>query len=107
MADMSDIKLNHLRSTHENFIRIDTLCAANNIVSNYVHSLPIFNLWNLLEDKVLADADGQKFSTSDNTIQSRYSKKYLGKGRGISLYCRSQKLTRGKYVVIHHALCSD
>lgn len=86
MADMSDIKLNHLRSTHEDFIRIDTLCAVNDIVSNYVHSLPIFNLWNLLEDKVLADADGQKFSTSDNTIQSRYSKKYLGKGRGISLY---------------------
>lgn len=86
MADMSDIKLNHLRSTHENFIRIDTLCVANDIVSNYVHSLPIFKLWNLLEDKVLADADGQKFSTSDNTIQSRYSKKYLGKGRGISLY---------------------
>ncbi len=39
-----------------------------------------------LDDKLLADADGQKFSTSDNTIQSRYSKKYFGRGRGISLY---------------------
>lgn len=86
MADMSDIKLSLLRSTHENFIRIDTLCTANDIVSNHIHSLPIFKLWNLLDDKVLADADGQKFSTSDNTIQSRYSRKYLGKGRGISLY---------------------
>ena len=40
----------------------------------------------LLDDKLLADADGQKFATSDSTIQSRYSKKYLGTGRGISLY---------------------
>ena len=86
MADMSDIKFSRLRSTHEDFIRIDTLCAANDIVSNYVHSLPIFKLWNLVEDKVLTDADGQKFSTNDSTIQSRYSKKYLGKGKGISLY---------------------
>jgi hypothetical protein len=86
MADMSDIKLSLLRSTYENFIRIDTLCTANDIISNYINSLSIFKLWNLLDDKVLADADGQKFSTSDNTIQSRYSRKYLGKGRGISLY---------------------
>ena len=39
-----------------------------------------------MDDKLLADADGQKFATSDSTIQSRYSKKYLGRGRGISLY---------------------
>jgi hypothetical protein len=39
-----------------------------------------------MDDKVLADADGQKFTTTDSTIQSRYSRKYLGKGRGISLY---------------------
>ena len=86
MADMSDIKLSLLRATREDFIRIDTLCAANDIISNYIHSLPIFKLWNLMEDRVLADADGQKFATSNNTIQSRYSKKYLGKGKGISLY---------------------
>lgn len=36
--------------------------------------------------KVLADADGQKFATTDSTIQSRYSRKYLGKDRGISMY---------------------
>jgi len=86
MADMSDINYNLLRSTREDFVRTDTLCAANDLTSNYIHSLPIFKLWNLLDDKVLADADGQKFSTSNNTIQSRYSKKYIGKGQGISLY---------------------
>ena len=30
--------------------------------------------------------DGKKHSTNNSTIQSRYSRKYLGKGKGISLY---------------------
>ncbi|MCF6808434.1 Tn3 family transposase [Thiotrichales bacterium 19S9-12] len=86
MADMCDLGFNLLRSTREDFIRVDTLCAVNDIVSNFIGSLPIFKRWNLLTDKLLADADGQKFATSNSTIQSRYSKKYLGKGKGISLY---------------------
>ena len=86
MADMCDLSFNLLRSTRKDFIRVDTLCTVNDIVSNFICSLPIFKRWNLLEDKLLADADGQKFATSNSTIQSRYSKKYLGKGKGISLY---------------------
>ncbi len=86
MAEMSDLNYNLLRSTQEDFIRLDTLCTTNDIASNFINSLPIFKQWNLLDGKVLADADGQKFATSDSTIQSRYSKKYLGRGRGISLY---------------------
>jgi TnpA family transposase len=86
MADMSDLDISPLRSTREDFVRVDTLCSANDIVSNHIHLLPIFRQWDLLDNKVLADADGQKFSTTDSTIQSRYSRKYLGKGRGISLY---------------------
>lgn len=86
MADMSDLEISQLRAMREDFVRVDTLCAANDIVSNHIHSLPIFKQWNLMGDKVLADADGQKFATTDSTIQSRYSRKYLGKGRGISLY---------------------
>lgn len=86
MADMSDLTFNLLRATREDFIRVDTLCTTNNLVANYIYSLPIFKLWDLLENKILADADGQKFATTQDTIQSRYSKKYLGKGKGISLY---------------------
>jgi TnpA family transposase len=86
MAEMSDLNFNLLRSTHEDFIRIDTVCAVNDTTSNHIHSLPIFTLWNLLEAKLLADADGQKFVTNDSTIQSRFSKKFFGKGKGISLY---------------------
>lgn len=39
-----------------------------------------------MDDKLLADADGQKLPTSESNIQSRYSKKYLGKSPGLSIY---------------------
>ena len=86
MAEMSDLNFNLLRSTQEDFIRVETLRAANDAVGNLIHSLPIFKLWNLMDDKLLADADGQKLPTSESTIQSRYSKKYLGKSPGLSVY---------------------
>lgn len=86
MAEICDININTLRATDGDFIRTQTFLAANDIISNYVHSLPIFKAWNLLDGELLADADGKKHSTNNSTIQSRYSKKYLGKGKGISLY---------------------
>lgn len=86
MAEMSDLGYNLLRSTQEDFIRIQTLRAANDAIANLIHSLPIFKLWNLMNDKLLGDGDGQKLPTSESTIQSRYSRKYLGKSPGISLY---------------------
>ena len=86
MAEMSDLSHNLLRSTHEDFIRVDTLCAASDVVSNLLHSLPIFKRWNLMDLLLLADADGQKLPTSESTIQSRYSKKFLGKEPGLSVY---------------------
>jgi Tn3 transposase DDE domain len=77
MAEMSDLNYNLLRSTQEDFICIETLCAANDTVANFIHSLSIFKLWNLMDDKLLADADGRKLATSESTIQSRYSKNIL------------------------------
>lgn len=86
MAEMSDLNFNLLHATDEDLLRIDTLCSANDENSNYINTLPIFRLWNLIEDKLLADVDGQKFATNNSTIQSRYSTKYIGKGKGISLH---------------------
>lgn len=86
MAEMSDVNYNLIRSTQEDFMRIETLCSANDKVSNLIHSLPIFKIWNLMDEKLLADADGQKLPTSESTIQSRYSRKYLGKSPGLSIY---------------------
>lgn len=85
MAETSDLNLNLLLSTRQDFIRVDTLLNANDIVSNYIYKLPIFKAWDLLDGETLADSDGKKHPTSDSTIQSRYSRKYVGKGRGISI----------------------
>lgn len=83
---MSDLSYSLLRSTQEDFIRVGTLCAANDIASNLIHALLIFKLWNLIDNQTLADADGQKLPTNESAIQSRYSKKFLGKAPGISIY---------------------
>lgn len=85
MSEMSDVKFTTLRSTKEDFIRYETLSRANNIILDKIVEFPIFKAWNLLDDKLLADIDGQKASTKTDTIQSRYSKKYLGKGKGLSI----------------------
>ena len=84
MAEICDINLNSLISTREDLVRVETILSANDVISNYVNGLTIFKTWNLLDGKLLADADGQKHPSNNKTLQSRYSKKYLGKG--ISLY---------------------
>ena len=86
MNEMCDLNINLLRSTKQDFIRVETLENANDLLSNYIYKLPIFKAWDLLDGKTLADSDGKKHPTSDSTIQSRYSSKYIGKGRGISIY---------------------
>ena len=60
-----------LLSQLEDFVRVETLCNVNDMSSNHIISFPIFRLWNLLDDKLLADAYGQKLATSNSTIQSR------------------------------------
>ncbi len=86
MAGMSDINFNFLRSTNENFIRPETLKAANSLLSNFIRTLPIFKVWNLANDLILGDADGQKSATARHTIQSRHSQKYFGSEKGLSVY---------------------
>lgn len=86
MSEICDINLNTLRSNREDFIRLETFSATNNIICNYIYELEIFKAWNLFDGELLADADGKKHQTSNATIQSRYSKKYFGRGKGISIY---------------------
>ena len=86
MADMSDINFNFLRSTEENFVRAETLKEANDILNNFIHAMPIFKVWNIEDEIIIGDADGKKFSTSRHTTQSRYSQKYFGSAKGLSVY---------------------
>lgn len=86
MAEMSDLNYNTLRAVHEDLFSIASLCGSNDLVADFIHSLPIFSIWNLIDNKTLADADGQKMPSTNTTLQSRYSTKYIGKGTGISIY---------------------
>lgn len=86
IAKMSDLNINSLKSTKDDFIRISTLKYCNDIVNNYTNTLPIFKAWDLLEGQTLADTDGKKHKSTDTTLQNRHSTKYIGKGTGISIY---------------------
>lgn len=85
MAQICDLKLNTLDSTHTNFIRQSTLKAANDMVSNFTSSLPIFRVWDIELDKILSDYDGSKFKVKRKSIKARYSKEYFGDSPGISV----------------------
>ena len=61
---------------------LENLREANDIISNKIASLKVFNS-NILPDKLLAAVDGQKFETRLDTMQARYSPKYFGLKKGI------------------------
>ena len=65
----------------KDFVRIEILCAANDLVCNFINALHIFKIWNLLDDKLLADADGQKFSASNKPSSQGIPKSILVKAR--------------------------
>ncbi|MBU6339493.1 MAG: Tn3 family transposase [Rickettsiales bacterium] len=57
---------------------------ASNEVMKYTQKLSIFEKYNLADYGVHASVDGQKLETKYNIIKSRFSKKYYGKGKGVS-----------------------
>ncbi|MCH9661491.1 MAG: Tn3 family transposase, partial [Bacteroidetes bacterium] len=86
MDEISDINYAELASTTNNFIRPETLKNANDLVSNRIAMLPIFEHYNIKNDTIHSSSDGQKFETQFHTINSRYSPKYFGLKKGISAY---------------------
>jgi hypothetical protein len=85
MADVCDIDYQALVSASDNFIRLETLKEANDLVSNAIAALPIFAYYDI-GDAVHSSSDGQKFETRINTINARYSPKYFGLKKGVVSY---------------------
>lgn len=83
MSQSCDISYSTLNNIEKNFLSIENLKEANDIISNKIASLKVFNSWNIIADKLLAGIDGQKFETKLDTIQARYSPKYFGLKKGI------------------------
>jgi hypothetical protein len=85
MGQISDIGYNMLASTSNNFIRLETLRAVNDRVSNAIAELPIFREYDI-GGVVHSSSDGQKFETGLPTINARHSPKYFGLKKGVVAY---------------------
>ena len=83
MAMLCDLNFNDLNNADKNYIRLSTLRAANDRVSNAISKLPIFRCWNLMDDLLLATADGQKMVTERDTMLARLALKYFGLEKGV------------------------
>ncbi|QRX80824.1 Tn3 family transposase [Glaciimonas sp. PAMC28666] len=86
MARTSDISHRVLENTHRQYLRLSTLQAANDCISNAIAQLPIFEHFSFDMGVLYGSVDGQKFSMERPNIQARYSRKYFGRGKGVVAY---------------------
>ena len=84
MAQISDRTYDQLSTIQANYLRLETLSAANDNINNATAKLPIFKHYNIQEDVIHASADGQKFEARRETFKTRYSSKYFGTQKGVS-----------------------
>ncbi len=86
MAETCDIPYHVLDATHQQPLRPATLIDANNKISNFIATLPIFPYYSIDMDVLYGSVDGQKFSAATPTLKARHSRKYFGKDRGVVAY---------------------
>jgi TnpA family transposase len=84
IAQISDRTYDQLSIIQANYLRLETLNAANDRINNATAKLPIFKHYNIQEDIIHASADGQKFEARRETFKTRYSSKYFGTQKGVS-----------------------
>lgn len=86
MSHTSDIPYHVLESTYQQYLRQQTLQAANDRISNAIAELPIFPHYSFDLETLYGAVDGQKFSVERPTVTARYSRKYFGRGKGVVAY---------------------
>ena len=86
MAESSDMTYQSLFSAMKNYLRLDTLKYANDMISNALADLTIFKHFNVEEGIIHSSSDGQKFETQISTINARHSPKYFGLKKGVTSY---------------------
>lgn len=86
MAETGDIPYHVLDATHQQYLRLATLKAANDQISNFIARLPIFSYYSFDLEMLYGSVDGQKFGAANPTLKARYSRKYFGKDRGVVAY---------------------
>jgi TnpA family transposase len=85
MAEVSGLGRSALMTTARNFLRAETLHAANDAISNATASLAMFNQYDIGGLKH-SSSDGQRIETQIHTINARHGSKYFGLNKGVSAY---------------------
>ncbi|MBW8831149.1 MAG: Tn3 family transposase [Burkholderiales bacterium] len=83
MAEVSGMGFSSLQGTARNYLRLETLRAANDVIANATAALPAFHLYDI-RDELHSSSDGQRFETQIDTFNARYAPKYFGLHKGIS-----------------------
>jgi TnpA family transposase len=86
MAQTSDIPYHVLEAAYQQYLRLASLQAANDRISNAIAGLPIFPHYSFDLNALYGSVDGQKFGVERPTVKARYSRKYFGRGRGVVAY---------------------
>lgn len=77
MAEICDIPYHVLQDTCQSRIRLATLKAANDMISNDIARMPIFPHYSIDLHVLYGGVDGQKFQVERPTAKARHSKKIL------------------------------
>jgi len=85
MAEVSGLRHPSLVTAARNYLRIETLHAANDAIGNAIATLPMFRQYDI-QDELHSSSDGQRIETQIETINARYSSKYFGLKKGVSAY---------------------
>jgi TnpA family transposase len=86
MARTSDIPYPVLETAYQQYLRLATLQAANDRISNAIAELPIFPHYSFDLETLYASVDGQKFGVARPTVKARHSRKYFARGKGVVAY---------------------
>jgi len=85
MAEVSGLGNTSITTTARNYVRLETVRAANDAITNATAQLPAFHLYDI-QDTLHSSSDGQRMGTQIDTINSRHSPKYFGLQKGVSSY---------------------
>tara|TARA_B110000503_G_scaffold119440_1_gene181247 strand:- start:52 stop:3150 length:3099 start_codon:yes stop_codon:yes gene_type:complete len=84
MAFNSNLEYNQLKGVKNSRLREETLKEANEIIINATAKLPIQKIYNI-NDQIHSSIDGKKYEAMPNIFNARYSPKYFGLNKGISV----------------------
>lgn len=85
MAEVSGLGYPSMLTAARNYLRLETLHAANDAITNAMAALPVFHLYDI-QDALHSSSDGQRMETQIDTINARHSPKYFGLHQGVSAY---------------------